>query len=156
MKGTAPELAAVPASAAPMPRFTGLVLAFWAGSLWSICGLVAPTLFAVLDDRAVAGRLAARFFDMAMLIGALAGGLLLILTVSGRYYLPGRYSRALVLLTAGLPVLSKLALSPLLEQARAAGDTARFGMLHGISATLFLIACAGAVGLVWNFSQRSR
>jgi hypothetical protein len=151
MKSTADI--ALPAAGAAMPRFTGIVVALWAGSLWTICGLIAPTLFAVLDDRALAGRLAGRFFDMAMFIGVTAGALLLALTVTGRYRVPGRYGRLLVGVTAGLPALSKLTLSPLMEQAREAGDTARFGMLHGIAAALFMVACAGAVGVVWNFTR---
>jgi hypothetical protein len=138
-----------------MPRFTGIVLAFWAGSLWSTCGVVAPTLFALLDDRSLAGRLAGRFFDLATLTGVICAVMLLAPTL-GRYVMPGRYTRALVLITAGLPALSKLALSPLLEQARAAGNMARFGALHGASAGLFMLACAGALGVVWNFAAPRR
>jgi hypothetical protein len=138
-----------------MPRFTGIVIAFWAGSLWSLCALVAPTLFALLEDRSVAGRLAGRFFDSVTLIGVVAALILLAPTL-GRYAMPGRYTRTLVLLTAGLPLLSKLALSPLMEQARVAGNMARFGALHGASAGLFLLACASALGMVWNFSQRNK
>lgn len=154
MTGTAPGLTAAPEASAPMPRFTAIVLTFWAGSLWSICGLVAPTLFAVLDDRRLAGQLAGRFFDLATVIGVVAGLLLLAPTL-GRYVMPGKYTRTLVLITAGLPLVSKLALSPLMEQARAAGDMARFGMLHGGAAALFVAACACALAVVWNFSQRS-
>jgi len=153
MKSTAPDIAALPAGTAAMPRFTGIVVALWAGSLWTICGLVAPTLFAMLDDRALAGRLAGRFFDLATLIGVAAGAILLALTFTARYVLPGRYGRLLVGLTAGLPALSELILSPLMEQARAAGDMARFGMLHGLAAAVFMIACAGAVAVVWNFTR---
>jgi hypothetical protein len=154
MKSSASELAAVPESA-PMPRFTGIVLAFWAGSLWSICALVAPTLFALLEDRSAAGRLAGRFFDLATLIGVISA-LILFVPTFGRYAMPGRYTRTLVLITAGLPLVSKLVLSPLMDQARAAGDMARFGALHGASAGLFMLACASALGMVWNFTSRSR
>jgi hypothetical protein len=149
MKSTAPGIVSAPTGSAAMPRFTGIIIAFWAGSLWSICGLIAPSLFALLEDRAVAGRLAGHFFDMATLIGIAAAGVLLALTLTGRYVL-GRRGRVLVLLTAGLPVLSKLGLSPLMEQARSAGDMARFGMLHGVAAVLFMLACIAAVAMVWN------
>jgi hypothetical protein len=152
MKSSTPELAAL-SERAPMPRFTGIVIAFWAGSLWSICTLLAPTLFVLLEDRAVAGRLAARFFDLATLIGLISAAILLALSL-GRHVMPGRFTRTLVLLTAGLPLLSKLALGPLMDQARAAGNMARFGALHGVAAGLFFLACASALGMVWNFSQR--
>jgi hypothetical protein len=138
-----------------MPRFTNIVLAFWAGSLWCICGVVAPTLFALLEDRSLAGRLAGRFFDLATLIGVISAAVVIAPTL-GRYVMPGRYTRWLVLITAGLPVLSKLALSPFMEQARVAGNMARFGALHGAAAGLFMLACATALGLVWSFSQRAR
>ena len=46
MTSTAPDMAAASHGSAAMPRFTGLVVAFWAGSLWTICGLIAPSLFA--------------------------------------------------------------------------------------------------------------
>ena len=85
-----------------------------------------------------------------MFIGVAAAAVLLALSLSGRYVLPGRYSRALVLITAGLPLLSKLALSPLMAQARAAGDMSRFGMLHGIAAALFMLACLAAIAMVWS------
>lgn len=147
------EIAATPVDAAPMPRFTGLLVALWAGSLWTICGVIAPTLFAVLDDRTLAGQLAGRFFDLASLIGVVVGVLLLALTLTGRYALPGRFGRLIVAFTAALPALSELTLSPLMQQARASGDMARFGMLHGVSAGIFMIACAGAVAVVWNFFQ---
>jgi hypothetical protein len=149
MKSTVPELAAASGSAA-MPRFTSVLVAFWAGSLWPICGLIAPTLFALLEDRALAGRLAGHFFDLATFIGAAAAAVLFALSLSSRYVLPGRYGRALVLITAGLPLLSKLALNPLMQSARAAGNMARFGMLHGVAAGLFMLACAGAIGMVWS------
>lgn len=138
-----------------MPRFTSIVMAFWAGSLWCICGVVAPTLFAVLEERALAGQLAGRFFDLATLIGVIAAALVLAPTF-GRYVMPGRYTRWLVVITAALPVLSKLALSPLMEQARVAGNMARFGALHGAAAGLFMLACASALGMVWSFSSRAR
>jgi len=159
MSHSLPEVAVV-SEAAAMPRFTGIVLAFWAGSLWTICGVVAPTLFALLDDRSLAGRLAGRFFDLATLIGVVCAVILFAPTLlqsssTRRYVMPGRYTRLLVLVTAGLPVLSKVALSPLMEQARAAGNMARFGALHGAAAGLFMLACAAALAVVWNFSQRS-
>jgi hypothetical protein len=153
MTGIAPRVAAVPVNSTAMPRFTGIVVTLWAGSLWTICGLVAPTLFALLEDRSLAGRLAARFFDLVTLIGVAAGVLLLALTFTGRYVLPGRHGRLLVASTASLPALSELLLSPLMEQARASGNMARFGMLHGIAAAVFMIACGGALLVVWNFTR---
>lgn len=133
-----------------MPRFAALLITLWAGSLWTICALVAPTLFAVLDDRQIAGRLAATFFFAATAIGVVVGVVLIALNLARKVVLPGR---ALVLITAGLPLASHLILGPLMDQARATGDMARFGVLHGIASACFLIACVSALVLVWKLNR---
>jgi hypothetical protein len=43
-----------------------------------------------------------------------------------------------------------------MEQARSAGNMARFGMLHGVAAGLFMIACATALLLVWTFNRPAK
>lgn len=133
-----------------MSRVASLLITLWAGSLWTICGVVAPTLFAVLDDRRLAGQLAATFFFAAMVIGVIVGSLLMALSFARKIMLPGR---ALVVITAGLPLASQLILGPLMDQARAVGDMGRFGILHGIAGACFLIACVSAVALVWKFNR---
>jgi hypothetical protein len=40
-----------------------------------------------------------------------------------------------------------------MQSARAAGDTARFGVLHGAAALLFALACLGALALAWRLSR---
>lgn len=133
-----------------MQRLAAFLITLWAGSLWTICALVAPILFAVLDDRQLAGRLAATFFFAATVIGVVVGGVLIALNLARKVKLPGR---ALVLITAGLPLASHLILGPLMDQARAAADMARFGLLHGVAAACFLIACVSALVLVWKFNH---
>lgn len=133
-----------------MQRLASLLITFWAGSLWTICALVAPTLFRLLDDRRLAGQLAATFFTALTWIGVAVAVVLLAMNMAGR--LPS-LSRALVLTTAGFPLASRLLLGPLMEQARTAGDMARFGILHGIAGGCFLIACVSAALLVWKFSR---
>ena len=41
----------------------------------------------------------------------------------------------------------------MMDAARAANDMARFGMLHGVSAVLFLAACLGALALVLELNR---
>ena len=136
-----------------MPRVASLVLTFWAGSLWTICGLVAPTLFAVLDDRHMAGQLAATFFHAEAIIGVIAGCALIGMSATGRLQLPGWLGRTLIAITAGAPLLSQVGLQPFMERARVAGDMAQFGVLHGIAALLFLVACLSALLLVWRLHR---
>jgi len=133
-----------------MARLASLFIAFWAGSLWTICGLVAPTLFRLLEDRRLAGLLAAAFFNALTWIGVAVAAVLIAANLAGR--LP-QINRTLVLVTAGFPLASHLILGPLMEQARVAGDMARFGVLHGVSAICFLIACLSAAALVWKFNR---
>jgi hypothetical protein len=106
-------------------------------------------LFAVLEDRRLAGQLAGHFFHIETWIGAAIGGLLLILSFAGKVAVP----RLWVALAAGLPLASYLVLGPLMSQARAAGDMARFGLLHGLSAALFFGACVSVLVLLWKLSR---
>lgn len=139
-----------------LARLAGLLIAFWAGSLWTVCGLVAPTLFRVLDSRQQAGQVAGAFFQALTWIGVAVATVLLALNLAGRLTLPGGRpfsGRALILISAGLPLAAHLALRPLMDQARAAGDMARFGTLHGVAGICFLLACLGAALLLWQFNR---
>jgi len=141
-------------SALLVPRLIAIVLTFWAGSLWTVCVLVAPSLFTVIPERQLAGQLAARLFHVEALLGAV-GGVLLLGAWAARQLPPSPHSRSpalawLIVLTAAAPLISALGLGPLLDVARAADDEARFRMLHGSMMVLFAIACAGALAMVWS------
>lgn len=135
----------------PLQSAAHLLLTLWAGCLWTICGLVAPTSFAVLD-RSSAGALVGRFFGAAAWLGFAIGVLLIVLTRTSVW---PQYRRltALMATTASAPVVSELVLGPLMHQARIAGETSRFAALHGIGGALFLIACVGAAVLVWKINR---
>lgn len=139
-----------------MPRLLSLLITFWAGSLWTICGVVAPSLFSVAGDRRIAGQLAAHFFRAEAVIGLIMGVVLLALTAVSASALANFRARALIATTAALPLLSEFAVGPQLDRARAVGDMTQFGLLHGIAAGLFLIACVSALLLVWEFTRRVR
>lgn len=59
----------------------------------------------------------------------------------------------LIAITAGAPLASEVLLRPVMDAARATGDMARFGMLHGVSAALFAIACVTAFVLAWRVNR---
>lgn len=136
-----------------MRRLASILVAFWAGSLWTVCGVVAPTLFATLDDRRVAGDLAGRFFRVETWLGVVLAVVLIGLLLARKASKARRNDLALIAGTAAAPLISELALRPGMDAARSAGDMARFGMLHGASTVLFAIACIGAFALVWRFSR---
>jgi hypothetical protein len=131
-----------------MRSFAAVIAALWAGTLCTVCCVVAPVLFATLAERQLAGELAARFFAIAAIVGACSGVLLVILIAAGRLRVLRKWSTGVIVATAGLPVLSELALGPMMNAARAADDMSRFGMLHGIAAVLFFAACLGSIAVV--------
>jgi hypothetical protein len=59
----------------------------------------------------------------------------------------------LIAATAAAPLVSELVLSRMMAAARAANDMTRFGLLHGVSAVLFVAAALGALVLVVRFSR---
>lgn len=136
-----------------LQRFAAVVLTLWAGSLWTICGIAAPTLFAVLEDRHAAGRVVGILFRIETWLGG-GAALLLIATLVARQAVAARLGPLwLIVATAGAPLASELILTPMMDAARAANDMSRFGLLHGVSAVAFVAAALGALALVLRFNR---
>ena len=136
-----------------MRRLGVILVSLWTGSLWTVCGIVAPMLFAKLGDRQMAGRMAAELFHVETWLGLVIAVVLIALLLARRALVPGAATFWLIAVTAGAPLVSELVLGPMMDSARAAGDMARFGMLHGVAAALFFAACLGGLGLVWRVSR---
>lgn len=132
-------------------RIAALLLALWAGSLVTVCTIAAPSLFAVLE-RSLAGRVAGRLFLIETLIGIAASALIFALQRFGGFTVP-RGALIAIAIAALAPLASELVLGPMMQAARAAGDMARFGALHGVSALLFAVACVSAVTALWLFNR---
>jgi hypothetical protein len=132
-------------------RIAGVLLALWAGSLVTVCALAAPSLFAMLERR-VAGQVAARLFLAETIIGVVVASCVLIAQRLAGFPLP-RSALIAILIGALAPLSSELILGPMMQAARNAGDMARFGALHGVSAILFVIACVSTVIAVWTFNR---
>ena len=144
-------------------RLRLLVATLWAGSLWTIGFIVAPTLFATLSDRVLAGNIAGSMFRAeAWLSIACALVLLALLQWS-----PGalelkrrRLLGALVLSMLVCALLSHFGISPLMAElkAQAQGSSgimdeamrSRFGMLHGVSTVIFAVQSVLAGVLIWK------
>ena len=132
------------------PAGERLLLTLWVGGLWAIGYMVAPALFATLDDRALAGSLAGVMFEIIAYVGVVCGVLLLLfnqLRNAGR-----RYNwRALVLLAMLLAVLAgEFLLAPMIAGLREQGlaDSAQFARLHGIAASIYLLTSLLGLALV--------
>lgn len=146
----------------PLLAIERILLTLWVGSLWVAGLVVAPLLFAMLDDRAVAGTVAGRLFAITSYIGLTCGGVLLALN-GWRYRVLNR--RAVVLLAMLVLIgIGQFILAPLIAEMRLQGltDSARFGRLHGLAGVVFMVNCALGLVLVamgqqpMNQSLRSR
>lgn len=125
-----------------------LLLTVWAGAMWTVGYIVAPTLFAVLDDRHLAGMLAGKLFGIVAYLGLACGVLLLVGQVMRSGWKGWRVYALLVMLA--LTAVGEFLLQPWMAALKAQGGTAadRFAMLHGVSSTLFLIVSLLALALV--------
>jgi hypothetical protein len=121
-----------------------VLFVLWAGSLWSLALWVAPTLFHLQGDRALAGVLASRLFSIETYAGLGVASLALLL--------PGRAKFVWGYAAAGLLLINEWVLKRILAQAHVHGTAAGlgFGAWHGVSAVLYVLACVAVLKLVWN------
>lgn len=126
-----------------LPRIARLLLVLWAGSLWSLLW-VAAVLFHLLNDRHLAGSLAARFFQIETYLGLAVAALALVL--------PGRTRYFWAYFAAALLAVNEWILKRVMHAAQVHGTAAglSFGAWHGVSALLYVIACLAVLVLVWN------
>lgn len=130
----------------PLPAIERVLLTLWVGSLWVAGLVVAPLLFAVLDDRALAGTVAGRLFSVTSTIGLACGGVLLLLNGWCQRW-PNQ--RAMVMLVMLILIgIGEFVLAPSIADLRLQGltDTVRFARLHGLAGAVFLATCV--LGLV--------
>ena len=125
-----------------------ILLTLWVGGLWTVGYIVAPALFANLDDRALAGTLAGIMFGIMAWIGLLCAVLLLL---SNQIRNPQHRLnwRALVLLAMlVLTLIGQFLLAPMIADMRLAGasDQAEFARLHGAASIGYLLT--SVLGLV--------
>jgi hypothetical protein len=143
-----------------LPRARLLIATRWVGALWTVGFIVAPTLFATLADRALAGTIGGSLFRiMAWLSLACAAVLIALLLREEK-----RSVRPLFYLIAGM-VLCTLAgyfgLQPSMASLRevmhagAAIDAEQlaqarrhFGILHAVSTGFYVIQSALGAALI--------
>lgn len=141
--------------------FHSIVLTLWVGGLWTIGYLVAPTLFATLVDRSLAGAVAGQLFALIGWIGLGSGCCLLLCMVLRDGIAACRrwafWSVSLMLL---ISAASLFGIQPLMAQLKvAAMESAghdHFAALHGISSVLYLLQSLLGLLLVIGASRRAR
>jgi len=126
-----------------------LLAALWAGSLWTIGYVVAPTLFLTLHDSVLAGTIVGSLLRSEAIV-CVACGLLLYFLVK---YSPLEAARKRVLFRLIVAMVACAALiffglQPVMAQLKEAAGAAglkgtpqglRFGILHGVSQLVYLV-----------------
>jgi len=146
--------------------FTGtlssIVITLWVGSLWAIGGIAATTLFAMLDDKQLAGRLAGRMFTLTAYVGIGCAVYLLL----ARLFQDGlnafkQWFLWIVLAMLTLTLVGHFGVQPIIQQLKMEGGTAavmqsvaadRFARWHGIASILYVMQ--SLLGLLLIVKQR--
>jgi hypothetical protein len=148
-----------------LPPVEQVLLAAWVGGMWTVGFLVAPMLFQLLDDRALAGQLAGRLFAVMSMVGIVAATLLLAsgYVRRGRAWLNDWRCRVLLAMLA-LILIGQFGITPRMQAIKEAAhgplapgseDYARFALLHGVSSLLFLLTSILGLMLVAFGLRRS-
>ena len=146
-----------------LSRVRILVATLWAGSLWTIGFIVAPTLFGTLGDRVLAGNIAGSMFRAEAWLSIVCALVLLALLQWSPGALEPKRRRllgALVLSMLVCALLSHFGITPLMAElkAQAQGSAgimdeamrSRFGLLHGVSTVIFAVQSLLAGILIWK------
>ncbi len=125
-----------------------LIATFWVGSLWAIGYLAAPTLFATLYDRVLAGTVAGSLFRTEAWASVACAILLLGLQVQ---------QKRLVLAMLACTVIGYFCLQPFMAALRegagpggvmASDARTEFAVLHGASMVIYLVESLLGAALV--------
>jgi uncharacterized membrane protein len=138
-----------------------LLLVLWVGGLWAIGYIAAPTLFAELSDRQLAGNLAGELFKWIAWVGIVSGVYLLIFRLGrlGFQTLKQAYFwivLAMLLLTLGQhfgiqPVMQALKDQAMPQAVMESAFRSRFAAWHGVSSVVYLIESLLGLILVWRY-----
>lgn len=135
-----------------------LAITLWAGGLWAIGFIAAPSLFASLKDRALAGELAGNLFGLVAWMGfACAAWLLGFLAVRrGRsVFRSGLFWLVAAMFALGLvghfgiqPVLAELKAEVWPRSVMDSPLRDRFAVWHGLAGGLYVLQCLLGAALV--------
>ncbi len=137
-----------------LPAVERILLTLWVGSLWVTGFMVAPVLFASLDDRSLAGSLAGALFGITAWIGLACGAVLLL--VSRLRSGSGGWRAWVIAAMLVLVCAGQFVLSPMITELRAAGmtGTPQFVRLHGVASLLFVVTAVLGLWLVAAGQER--
>lgn len=161
-------------NAAGAPRYAAaqrlflLICGVWVGSLFAVGYLVVPTIFANLQDRQVAGMIAAAIFQVEAYLSVLVCLSLLVLANllvrrEVEHYRSIRWITFVLLLSS---LITCFGLIPYMDALRqealllgvpvmASPSASLFGRLHGISSGLFLVQSLLGLWMVWRLTRQA-
>ena len=132
-----------------LPHLRLLVAALWAGSLWTIGYVVAPTLFLSLHDNVLAGTIVGFLLrSQAWLAIGCAAVLLLLVRRGDLVPAQQRSSSLLIVAMLACALVIHFGLQPVMAQLKLEAGAAglagtpqgkSFGMLHGVSQLFYLV-----------------
>ncbi|HEY8025304.1 MAG TPA: DUF4149 domain-containing protein [Burkholderiaceae bacterium] len=150
-------------------RTRRLIATFWIGSLWTIGYVVAPTLFATLSDRALAGTIAGSLFHVQawMSLGCALAMLVLQMWQDRRsrndLERDRRRGTHLIVGMVVCTVIGYFCLQPFMAALREAAGPAgvlaseaklEFGVLHGTASFLYLVNSLLGLALILRLNSR--
>jgi hypothetical protein len=127
------------------------LLTFWVGGLWTAGFVVAPLLFAQLENRALAGTLAGDLFGVMSYAGLACGcGLLVINGYLRRQRRFPLWRAVVIVAMLALILLGEFVLAPRIAELRDVGltESARFAQAHGLASGVYLVNCVLGLLLV--------
>jgi hypothetical protein len=149
-----------------LQRLFLLIAGVWVGSLFTVGYLVVPTIFANLQDRQVAGMIAAAIFQAEAYLSVLVCVALLLLanTLIKRKVENYRNTRWVILVLLLISAMTCFGFIPYMNALRqealllgipvmASPSASLFGRLHGISSGLFLIQSLLGLWMVWRLTR---
>jgi len=134
-----------------------LIATLWVGSLWTVGYLVAPTLFATLSDRVLAGTIAGKLFRIEAWLSLGCALALILLVRSGENAKQAKHVLWLALAMLACTVVGYFGLQPFMAALRdTAGSSGlmdadtktKFGLLHGFSSAFYLVQSLLGVALI--------
>ena len=135
-----------------------ILLTLWVGGLWAIGYIAAPTLFAMLDDKRMAGELAGQMFQIIGYIGLVCGLLLLIATFRRLTF---QWRTWVLLFMVVLVACGQFWLQPLMAELKTSGlvegsaQAKQFGLLHGVASMLYMgTSLAGLALVIFGLEQK--
>lgn len=141
-------------------RLAAVLLVAWVGGLWAIGYIAAPTLFAELADRQLAGNLAGVLFKWIAWVGIVAGAYLLVHRLGKHGFQAMKQAFFWIVLAMFLLVLGQhFGIQPIMQALKdqampqAVMESAfrsRFAAWHGVSSIVYLVVSVLGLVLVWR------